>query len=58
VSAINASSDPSLQGTPAAAPRAGGGTPLSACIIAFNEADRIADCIASLAFCDEVVVVD
>ncbi|HEY5803143.1 MAG TPA: glycosyltransferase family 2 protein [Lysobacter sp.] len=32
--------------------------PLSACIIAFNEADRIADCIASLAFCDEVVVVD
>jgi len=58
VSAINASSDPSLQGSPAAAPRAGGGTPLSACIIAFNEADRIADCIASLAFCDEVVVVD
>jgi len=32
--------------------------PLSACIIAFNEADRIGDCIASLAFCDEVVVVD
>jgi glycosyltransferase involved in cell wall biosynthesis len=31
---------------------------LSACIIAFNEADRIGDCIASLAFCDEVVVVD
>ena len=31
---------------------------LSACIIAFNEADRIADCIASLAFCDEIVVVD
>ncbi|MDR2871362.1 MAG: glycosyltransferase family 2 protein [Xanthomonadaceae bacterium] len=33
-------------------------TPLSACIIAFNEADRIGDCLASLAFCDEIVVVD
>jgi glycosyltransferase involved in cell wall biosynthesis len=31
---------------------------LSACIIAFNEADRIADCIRSLAFCDEILVVD
>ena len=31
---------------------------LSACIITFNEADRIADCIASLDFCDEIVVVD
>ncbi|HYG07738.1 MAG TPA: glycosyltransferase family 2 protein [Stenotrophomonas sp.] len=31
---------------------------LSACIIAFNEADRISDCLASLAFCDEVLVVD
>ncbi|MFT4196703.1 MAG: glycosyltransferase family 2 protein [Pseudoxanthomonas sp.] len=31
---------------------------LSACIIAFNEADRLGDCLASLAFCDEVVVVD
>lgn len=34
------------------------GTPLSACIISFNEEDRIADCIRSLDFCDEVVVVD
>jgi glycosyltransferase involved in cell wall biosynthesis len=33
-------------------------TGLSACIIAFNEADRIGDCLASLAFCDEIVVVD
>ena len=33
-------------------------TPISACIITFNEADRIDDCLASLAFCDEVVVVD
>ena len=32
--------------------------PLSACIVAFNEADRIAACLASLAFCDEIVVVD
>jgi glycosyltransferase involved in cell wall biosynthesis len=31
---------------------------ISACIIAFNEADRISDCLASLAFCDEVVLVD
>lgn len=32
--------------------------PLSACIITFNEADRVGDCLASLAFCDEIVVVD
>ncbi len=32
--------------------------PLSACVIAFQEADRIGDCLASLAFCDEVLVVD
>jgi len=31
---------------------------LSACIIAMNEEDRIADCIRSLDFCDEVLVVD
>ena len=31
---------------------------LSACIIACNEADRIADCIRSASFCDEVLVVD
>ena len=31
---------------------------LSACIIAFNEADRIDACIDSLAFCDEIVLVD
>jgi len=31
---------------------------LSACIITLNEADRIGPCIASLAFCDELVVVD
>jgi len=32
--------------------------PVSACIITLNEADRIEACIASLAFCDEIVVVD
>lgn len=31
---------------------------LSACIITFNEADRIADCLRSLAFVDDIVVVD
>ncbi|APP83381.1 glycosyltransferase family 2 protein [Xanthomonas hortorum pv. vitians] len=31
---------------------------ISACIIAFNEADRLRDCLSSLAFCDEIVVVD
>jgi glycosyltransferase involved in cell wall biosynthesis len=33
-------------------------TPLSACIITLDEADRIEACIDSLAFCDEVLVVD
>lgn len=31
---------------------------LSACIITFNEADRINACLDSLAFCDEIIVVD
>ncbi len=31
---------------------------ISATIITFNEADRIGACLASLAFCDEIVVVD
>jgi hypothetical protein len=31
---------------------------LSACIIAMNEEDRIGDCLASLDFCDDIVVVD
>lgn len=31
---------------------------LSACIITFNEADRIGACIEALRFCDEIVVVD
>jgi glycosyltransferase involved in cell wall biosynthesis len=31
---------------------------LSACVITFNEAERIDDCLASLAWCDEIVVVD
>ena len=31
---------------------------ISACIITYNEADRIVDCLAALQFCDEVIVVD
>jgi len=31
---------------------------LSACIITFNEADRIEACLSSVAFCDEIIVVD
>ena len=31
---------------------------LSACIISFQEEDRIEDCLDSLAFCDEILVVD
>ena len=31
---------------------------VSACIISFNEEDRIADCIRSVDWCDEVLVVD
>jgi glycosyltransferase involved in cell wall biosynthesis len=31
---------------------------LSACIITFNEAERIQACLRSVAFCDEIVVVD
>jgi glycosyltransferase involved in cell wall biosynthesis len=31
---------------------------LSACIIAMDEEDRIGDCLASVAFCDELLVVD
>jgi glycosyltransferase involved in cell wall biosynthesis len=33
-------------------------TKVSACVICYQEADRIADCVRSLAFCDEIVVVD
>lgn len=35
-----------------------GRTPISGCVIAYNEKDRIADCVRSLSFCDEVLVVD
>ncbi|MEM7202490.1 MAG: glycosyltransferase family 2 protein [Planctomycetota bacterium] len=33
-------------------------TPISGCVIAYQEEDRIADCVRSLSFCDEVIVVD
>ena len=35
-----------------------GRTPISACVIAMNEVDRIGRCLDSLSFCDEIVVVD
>ena len=31
---------------------------LSACIVTYNEADRIEACLRSVSFCDEVIVVD
>jgi len=34
------------------------GPRISGCVVAMNEEDRIADCILSLAFCDEVIVID
>jgi hypothetical protein len=43
-SAINVPQPPSLR--------------LSACVITFNEAGCLADCLDSLAFCDEIIVVD
>ncbi len=39
-------------------PEASGRATISACIIACDEAERLPDCLASVAFCDEVVVVD
>jgi glycosyltransferase involved in cell wall biosynthesis len=33
-------------------------TGLSACIITYNEADRIEACLRSVSFCDEIIVVD
>jgi glycosyltransferase involved in cell wall biosynthesis len=33
-------------------------TPLSCCIIAMDEEDRLGECLDSVAFCDEIVVVD
>lgn len=33
-------------------------TPISACVITRDEGDRIAACLGSLAWCDEIVVVD
>lgn len=33
-------------------------TPISACVIAMNEEDNIQQCLASLTFCDEIILVD
>jgi glycosyltransferase involved in cell wall biosynthesis len=38
--------------------RVASGSRLSACIITYNEADRIEACLKSLSFCDELLVVD
>ena len=38
--------------------RAAADTPISACIICYQEADRIEDCVRSVDFCDEILVVD
>ena len=35
-----------------------GRAPISGCVISYQESDRIADCVRSLSFCDEVIVVD
>lgn len=43
---------------PVSNPEAARRIPLSAVVIAYNEEDRIGDCLASLDFCDEIVVVD
>ena len=32
--------------------------PITACIITYNEADRIEACIQSLDFCEEIIVID
>ena len=58
VSGVNADPLISSSSTAAPAPAAATAARLSACIITFNEADRIEDCIRSLEFCDEVLVVD
>jgi glycosyltransferase involved in cell wall biosynthesis len=41
-----------------ASPGTGGRARLSACIISYNEADRIEACVRSVSFCDEIVLVD
>ena len=49
---------PSAGGPATGQPTTGGRARLSACIISYNEADRIEACLRSLSFCDEIVLVD
>ena len=51
VSGVSGVSDANVTGKEGAAR-------LTGCVVAMNEADRISDCLASLAFCDELLVVD
>lgn len=52
-----AAPEPTPQG-PALAPPAPRREPLTGMVICLNEAQRIGDCLRSLAFCDEIVVID
>ncbi len=36
---------------------AGKATPLCACVITYQEESRITDCLRSLSFCDDILVV-
>ena len=47
--------EPGSDGEP---PASGAAPRLSACIITRDEADRLGDCLSSLSFCDEILVVD
>ena len=43
---------------PTSSPKTGASEPLSVCIVAFNEEHNIRDCLKSVAWADEIVVVD
>ncbi len=60
-SASAASNEPAREAALEQAPVGAASTarlPISGCVIAFQEEDRIVDCVESLVFCDEIVVVD
>jgi hypothetical protein len=55
---VNVSASAPAGGAPSPAGAAAGHPRLSACIIALDEERDIAECLHSVAFCDEIVVVD